>query len=209
MPDLSAPGQTPEISFRRELARKATHMGALVIPVGYQVLGLGRIAAALIMAGFALAMIVIDIARLRNWALWGKVFQPSVGKIIRYHEQNGDFTGATYILVSSCLAIALFTKPIAIAAIAYIIVGDTLAAIIGRRFGRHRFGRKSVEGSAGCLAGTMLVAAVAPAYGLEFGLAAGGAVVATVTEALSVRIDDNVSVPLLSGLVLTILQKFL
>lgn len=209
MSDQVVAEPTPQISFKRELARKATHMGALIIPVGYQILGLERKTAALIMAAFAVAMILIDIARLRGWGLWGKVFQPSVGKIIRFHEQNGDFTGATYILLSSCLAIGLFAKPIAIAAIAYIIVGDSFAAIIGRRYGRHRFGRKSLEGSAACLVGTLIVAAIGPAYGLEFGLATAGAFVATLTEALSTRIDDNVTVPLLSGLAMTLLIKIL
>jgi dolichol kinase len=82
-------------------------------------------------------------------------------------------------------------------------VGDTFAALIGRKFGRHKFGRKSVEGSLGCLVGTLIVAALAP--GLPMWVAAVGAVTATVTEALSVTIDDNITVPLVSGTVMTLL----
>ncbi len=119
----------------------------------------------------------------------------------------GDFTGATYILLSVCLTVALYDKPIAIAAIAFIIVGDTLAALIGRRFGRHRFGNKSVEGSLACLAGTVIVAVIVP--DLPIGIRLFGAVVATIVEALPLNIDDNITVPILSGLSMTLLDKTL
>ncbi|PWB72959.1 hypothetical protein C3F09_05890, partial [candidate division GN15 bacterium] len=157
-----------QISFSQELARKATHMGALVIPGGYFLLGLSKGEALAIMIPITLAMVLIDISRLRHWSLWEKIGRPVIGRMIRQHEQNGDFTGATYILASSCFTIGLYAKPIAIAALAFIIVGDSFAAIIGRRYGRHRFGRKSVEGSTACLVGTLLVAALGPLFGLEF-----------------------------------------
>jgi dolichol kinase len=131
--------------------------------------------------------------------------------MIRDHEANGDFTGATYILLSVCFTIALYDKPIAIAALAFIIVGDTLAAIIGRKFGRHRFSNKSFEGSFACLAGTVVVAVLVwllmPEFPLSVGLA--GALVATVVEAMPLGVDDNVSVPLVSGLVMSLLMRIM
>ena len=101
----------------------------------------------------------------------------------------------------------MFDKAVAVAALSFVIVGDTFAALIGRKFGRHRFGRKSLEGSLGCLAGTLLVALLAPGLSLTVGLT--GAVVATVVEALSNKIDDNISVPIISGLAMTLLMKVL
>ena len=80
-----------------------------------------------------------------------------------------------------------------------------IAALIGRKFGRHRFGRKTVEGSLGCLLGTCLVAWLTP--GLTAAVAFFGAVVATLTEALSFRVDDNITVPIVSGLAMTLLLK--
>ena len=127
--------------------------------------------------------------------------------MVREHEDAGDFTGATYILLSTCLTVALYDKSVAIAALAFIIVGDTFAAIIGRKFGRHRFGRKSVEGSLGCLAGTAIVAFLAP--GLTTPIAMIGAVTATITEAVSFKIDDNISVPIVSGLIMSLSIKIL
>ena len=161
-----------------------------------------------IMIPIALVMLLIDIARLRRWFFWRKVAAPIGGRMIRLHEQAGDFTGATYILISVCLTVAMYTKPIAIAALMFIIVGDTLAALVGRRFGRHRFyHRKSVEGSLACLAGTLLVAVLAPGPALPAAII--GAIAAAVTEALSIKIDDNISVPIVSGLAMTLVSKIL
>lgn len=202
-----SPSEAGQIPFSQELLRKATHMGALVIPGGYHFLSLDKVSALYIMVPITLLMIGIDIARLRNRGFWRNIAGPLAGRMVRGHEIAGDFTGATYILVSACLVIALYDKYIAIAALAFIIVGDTFAALIGRKLGRHRFGRKSVEGSLGCLLGTVMVALVAPNLLLAVGLT--GAVVATITEAVSINIDDNISVPIVSGLVMTLLTSVL
>ena len=197
-----------EITFAQEVIRKATHMGALVIPGSYWIFGLDKPTMLTFMIPAALLMLLIDISRLRQWLFWRSFAKKIVSSIIRQHEKDGDFTGATYILASFCLTIALYDKPIAIVALAFIIVGDTFAALVGRRFGRYRFfNGKSVEGSLACLAGTVIVALLAPGIALPVALL--GALVATVVEALPLGIDDNVTVPILSGLVMTLSEKIL
>ena len=206
-------GSTPispdqQISFASELVRKGTHMGAMIIPCGYWLLGLSKSEMLTVMVPIFFVMLTIDISRLRNWWFWRNVAKPVGGHMVRKHEEDGDFTGATYILLSVCLTVALFDKPTAVAALAFIIVGDTLAALIGRRWGRHRiWGGKSVEGFLGCLAGTVVVAFLTPGNLLIVSVV--GAVAAAIIEALPTGIDDNVSVPLGSGLVMTIVSKFL
>ncbi|MEA2030603.1 MAG: SEC59/DGK1/VTE5 family protein [candidate division Zixibacteria bacterium] len=196
-----------QISFGQELLRKATHLGALVIPCGYFLLQLSRIQMLAIMVPVTILMIIIDISRLRNWRFWKNFAGKITYGMVRAHESAGDFTGATYILLAVCIAVALFSKPIAIAALFLIIVGDTLAALVGRRFGRHKFRGKSLEGSGACLLGTVAVIFVVPELAVPIGLV--GAVVATVVEALPLGIDDNITVPLLSGLAMTIGERLL
>lgn len=193
------------IPFSQELWRKATHTGALIIPAGYYLLDLSKAQMLAIMIPAALLMVLIDISRLRQWRFWKSIAGPLGGGMVRSHEIAGDFTGATYILISVCCTVALYDRPIAVAALAFIVVGDTLAALVGRKFGRHKFGRKSVEGSLACLAGTIGVALVVP--GIPLAAALLGAVVAAVTEALSTKVDDNISVPILSGLAMTLFLK--
>ncbi len=189
------------ISFGQELIRKSTHLGALTIPVGYYLLGFERLEAFWILLYITILMLVIDLSRLRNWWFWRVLASPVFSRMIRRHEADGDLTGASYILLTSCATIALFSKPVAIAAISFIIVGDAAAALVGRRFGRTKIGRKTVEGSLGCLGATVLVAIFTPGISLQVALL--GALVATLVEAWPMGVDDNVSVPLLSGLAMT------
>lgn len=192
-----------QITFKGELLRKLTHIFALVIPGGYYIFGLTRAEALTIMIPISLAMVFIDIGRLKNWRLW-YYLRGLLSPIIREHEMKGDFTGASYILVTSCFVIALFAKPEAIAALAFIMTGDPAAAIIGRKYGRHRFKTKSVEGSLAFLAAAMIIAFIVPDLPLMIGLI--GALTATVTEAVSFHVDDNTSVPLISGLVMQLVH---
>ncbi len=92
----------------------------------------------------------------------------------------------------------------AIAALAFIMTGDPAAAIIGRKYGRHRFKTKSVEGSLAFLAAAMIIAFIVPNLPLMIGII--GALTATITEAVSFYIDDNTSVPLISGLIMQLVH---
>jgi len=95
-----------------------------------------------------------------------------------------------------------------------LMVGDGAAAIIGRRFGKHRLSGsdKSWEGSVAFLLTAVLVALPltlpvlmnslghTPLSNLQIGM---GALVSTVLEALPIPLNDNVRVPVLAGLAMT------
>ena len=202
-----------EISFYNEFRRKAIHLFALTIPIGYFLLP--KTPSLLILSPFVAGAIMIDIVRLRKLPLHG-FLNRLLGSILRDHEEE-DFAGASYILSASFLSILLFHKSVAMAAISFIILGDIAAALIGRRFGKTKipwsltkvnpFGndRKSLEGSLSCLLMCLVVAMVIPQLPLWIGII--GAVTATVAEGVSLPINDNFSVPLLSGLCMELLRR--
>ena len=100
----------------------------------------------------------------------------------------------------------LFPTTIAIAAIILIIIGDTAAALVGRTWGRHKIiGKKSIEGSTACLVSLILVSFLIP--GLPMTAAIPAALAATLTEAFSGKIDDNLTVPIISGLVMLVIMS--
>lgn len=193
------------ISLRAEMIRKGIHLFAMVIPIGYSLVSFPTALGWLITA--AVVSILIDIARFRQWPVWrrlSKILTP----IIRPHEIRGAFTGASYILSTSLLCVVLFPKIIAIAAIIFIIIGDTAAALIGRLYGKHPLtGKKSWEGSAACLLSLVLVSFLIPSLPTLAGLI--GATTATLAEAFSGRIDDNLTVPLASGMVMLLVMNLL
>ena len=202
-----------EISLYNEFRRKAIHLFALTIPIGYFLLP--KTPSLLILGPFVAGAIMIDVVRLRKLPLHG-FLNRLLGPILRDHEEE-DFAGASYILSASFLSILLFHKSVALAAISFIILGDIAAALIGRRYGKTKIGwsltkvipfgnnRKSLEGSLSCLLMCLVVAVVVPQLPLWIGIV--GAVAATAAEGINLPVNDNFSVPLLSGLCMQLLLQ--
>ncbi len=187
--------EAAEISWPAEFVRKGIHLFALVIPVGHYLVSFPVAVVGITVP--AAVSILIDLSRFRRWRLWD-LLAPILGPIIRDHEVKGGFTGASYILSASAFVIIVYPKAVAIAAITFIIIGDIAAALVGRKWGRHRLiGRKSIEGSLACLISLVLVSFAIPGLPTAVGLV--GAVVATLAEAYSGKLDDNLAVPILSG----------
>jgi dolichol kinase len=189
-----------EESYSTELIRKGIHLSSLSIPVVYSFIS--RPTALTILIPVTLLFGLSDLARLYLPA-FGELYTKVFGFLLRRHELRGQrrrLTGATYVLLSATLCIWLFPKVVVITAFAILIISDTSAALIGRKFGRHRFLGKSLEGSTAFFVSGLLVVALAPKidylpaeYLIGILVTALGAVV----EALSRDvIDDNLSIPI-------------
>lgn len=194
--------QHDRLEFRYEVARKAIHLSSLSIAVIY--CHISRELALLLLLPLFGGFFLVDL--LKNVA--GPVsewYHRTFGAMLRSHELEEEkmhFNGATCITFSALLLVLLFPKVLAVAAFAMVSVSDTMAALVGKRFGRHRFGHKSLEGSAAFLASSLLIVFVMP--GLDPWAGAAMAVAATLTEALDPRIggfkiDDNLTIPLSSA----------
>lgn len=191
---MPAVADTPELAYRSEVWRKLLHLFALTIPIGYYYVP-WTIGAA-ICFGFFLIALIIDIARFRDWPIQ-RYWIRFAGPIVRPKEKD-NFTGATNILASGWLCIVLFATPAAAMGMAAIILGDTAAALVGRRWGRHRItGNRTWEGSSAFFVAALAGGVLLP--GITWPLALAAAVLATVVEAASRRIDDNLTVPLIVG----------
>jgi dolichol kinase len=184
-----------ELAYKNEVRRKLFHLFALSIPIGYHFVP--RVAAILIPLACWAMSVVVDLARIRNWAvqrLWCRLTDP----IVRPKERAG-FTGATFILASAWLCPLLFVRSAAAMGMTAIILGDVAAALVGRRWGTHRYhNNRSVDGSAAFLAAATIGCLIIP--GVPLGLALSAALLATIVEGLSQKIDDNLTVPLIVGL---------
>lgn len=186
-----------------ELLRKTTHLAGLFLPLIYIVLEKSTMLIIVgCLAGIAVIVEFLKWVSVRFRALFFRVFK----SILRTHEQKGAITGATYYIVSILLCVFFFEKSIAIVCIFFIILGDTAAALVGRRWGRTKLiGNKSLEGSAACF----IICAVIALFWLNPIIGITGAFVATIVELLPLRIDDNLTVPLISGAAMQIMTNYL
>jgi len=143
---------------------------------------------------------------------------PVVYSFLRYFERENDLEkfpgkGALFFLGGSTLVILLFPKDVALASILILAFGDSISHLVGR-FGsiKHPFNsKKYIEGS---IAGTV-VAFIAAFTILNNPIEAGAAaVLAMFVEGLNIelwknKVDDNLLIPLVSGIAIWILRFFL
>ena len=209
---MSGQESTGEISYRNEVIRKAIHLCSLSIPIIYHFVT--RDQALKMLVPVTIFFVAIDFGRyfipsLRNW------FHSWFGWLLRQHESDHGrkrLNGATYVLISALLCVLFFPKPIMITAFLVLVLGDLTAALVGRRFGKHKLFRKSWEGTMAFFVAGLAVATLNP-YALTgvagFVVTAVAVAVGAIVEALPWEVDDNFSIPISVGIVLMIGEKIL
>lgn len=204
----------------KEASRKSVHMAGFLIPVVYYFY-LSRELLLVVLGAGVLCAVALEYVRLSGNRLY-----PAV--LLRDHEKKGVLAGYFFALLSSFLAVFLFDKPIAIAAMLFLTLGDGITGLAGavltmlagpkeadmRRYDAD--GRSLPEElwyavthpkspvlmavmlAVCCALGLVLYPALSPKMILA------GALGAMAADAFPWRIfgftvDDNLSIPLLSG----------
>jgi dolichol kinase len=191
------------ISYRDELIRKLIHFCSLSIPTIYYFIS--RDDALLILGILSFLALVIDLGRYK-FPKFAEYFYLIFGFLLRKHEKDSikkNLNGATYVLLSAFLGVLILPKIIFVNAFAILIISDSSAALIGRRYGTIRFLRKSLQGTLAFFISAMLVIILAPKlsyhpieYLIGFIASAVGAIVENISNNL---VDDNLSIPLTIG----------
>ncbi|MCH8291102.1 hypothetical protein IH992_08405 [Candidatus Poribacteria bacterium] len=183
----------------QELRRKSIHLFGLLVPIIYSFV---EKPTALIIVGL-LTLIALLIELLKTLLppfrdLFFRILSP----MLRSHERRGGVTGATYYFIGSFLCILIFNKNLAIVCLCFLILGDLFAALIGKQWGRTKLiAKKSLEGSLACFVVCALIALMK--YHPVIALA--GALAATLVELFPTGLDDNLTMPLASGLVMQLI----
>jgi len=185
--------------FGNEAKRKSFHFLSAAIPFGYQ---LTDYTTAIWVVGCLLGVAMgIEYGRMASPAIsswFNKVF----GRLLRL-EESRHASGATYLLLSSFLVILIFHKDIAILCLLFLVFGDGVAAIVGKKFGRVRLFGKSLEGSL-----AFAVTAIAVSFffmHIPFTIRLTGAISAALIELLPMRTSDNLRIPIISGSLMEVL----
>lgn len=134
---------------------------------------------------------VFDLLRLRNHQ-FNSQFMQFFSAFIRRTEVD-KFNGSTFLCLAFFVVILLFSRPVAIAAMFFLSLGDAAAELSGKNFGRIRIFQKSLEGFLG-----FFFVAFVTAWLLFFDwrVAFLGGVAAALVELFSFELDDNLTVPL-------------
>ena len=188
------------INYRDELVRKLIHLCSLSIPIIYYFIP--RSSAIIILAVFTVFAVILDLGRYFFPGI-GKIFYKIFGFLLRKHEVDSkkkNLNGATYVFISALICAIIFPKLFFITAFCILIISDSSAALVGRKFGRHKFLAKSLEGTLAFFISASIVVLFTPKveytaaeYYIGFIAAAVGAIVENVSFGFA---DDNLSIPI-------------
>jgi dolichol kinase len=187
------------------LLRKLIHLTMAVVPLVGWLVSYGW---AVTLAGLVLAVSLAVEAARRWWPGLNQLLWRLLPTVFRAWEGR-RVLGSTWFAVGMLGTLLLFGQDTGGTAILFLAWGDPAAEFVGRKWGRLGQG-KTLVGSAGCLAACLLAAGVGVGQGgLSPWSALVGAVVATAVERWSPPPDDNVWMPLLSGLAIAVVQWLL
>src|SRR4030042_1161380 len=180
-----------------EIRRKIVHLSTLIIPIGY--VWVSRETVISLVLPLFIALLSVDLLRHFHPGMASLFRKFFFGRVLR-EEEKPAFMGATYFIFSTILTILLFPKPIAIASILILIVSDTAAALVGKGIGRVRIFGKTLEGRMAFLITSLVIVWIYPHLNRFSGsLAALGA---TLIEVLPIKINDNLTIPLVAGAIM-------
>lgn len=207
IPSRKAPAQhAAALSMSGELLRKGLHLLALAIPFGMYVLG--RPAALVILVPLTLTALIADVVRAKSEG-FSALVEMIFGRMMRPEELRPTggrpvVNGATWVLVSASLLTIAFPVHLAAPAFAAFMVADAAAAIVGIRFGRHRWRdtRRTVEGSAAF--GAVVLLGLLPYAHISLSAALSTALAGAAMEVPDWPVNDNVRVPLVMAAVLLV-----
>lgn len=183
------------ITYTAELLRKLIHLLTAMAPLCMLVVGKWPVA--FVFALLAAIALGYDVLRARS-AWFARWVHRCVGFMLRTSEWSRGrvvASGATWVLVSLAVVAILFPVRIAVPALVMSLASDAVAAIVGRRIGRHRWpgSLRTVEGTAAFVASGLAIMALFP--GIAFWAGAGCVLAAALAEIPSRPLDDNFRVP--------------
>jgi glycerol-3-phosphate acyltransferase PlsY len=161
----------------------------------------------LILAFLAVIWILVDLLRMR-FAKLGVLFHSCFSAFLRDYERT-RLTGATFLLIGSLLSFVVFDNQVAALSVSFLAVGDPLAHLVRDKLNKaSTFNRYLAETSA-CIAGCVIVGFLLQHFSImSVNLAPmfAGAVIASAVQGIPFPIDDNLTIPLCSGVTMWLIQ---
>lgn len=200
--------QTLPLRSDLHIARKVWHMSMGLILVYALLTGVPKTILVNSLSVIFVLVAGVEWLRLKNPNINERIVKAS-SLIIRTNEVN-RFTGVPFYVGSCLIAISVFPHMVAALSILYLVFGDPIASFIGIISKKHSIPLtkgKSFQGTAACFG----VCAIATWFYLRYASFHGtdlmrltllGGFAGAISELLPFEIDDNFTIPMVSGLIM-------
>ena len=186
-------------NFKNEFYRKIIHLSSSLIPTSIYLYGKKTVLPFIIF--ISLLFITIDILRIYNQNI-KKIYNNFFSNVTRRNENN-KLSGASWVFLGSSLSLLLFDEYTCIISLLVLSISDSIAAIIGIKYGKTKLFNKSLEGSSAFLFSSTIIILILSQKSLFTSYAA--IITTTIVELFSNDIiNDNISIPLVCGTILTL-----
>jgi dolichol kinase len=190
------------------IGRKVYHlMGGVGLLSLYSLMGRDR--ALVFYSALFIVVLGLDIIRLAIPSV-NDFMLTRFRSFIRRNEAH-KLTGTAPYILGVGLSLYVFSQPVATAAVCFLAFGDVAATTIGERFGKTRIGNKSLEGTAAFIIAALLAGGVLFLIGSRINpsVIVLGSLVAAGVELLTLPVNDNLVIPIVSGGAMELASRFL
>lgn len=181
-----------------EFYRKTIHVLNIVIPLFHIYVIKDKIDMIIFLSASLIFCFFIELIRIKNSSSY-MMFKKYLFFMMRESERKGEITGATWVFVGALFTIIFVPKPYCLLALSFLAFGDSFAALVGINYPFISIGQKTLSGSFACFIACCIIGFCFYSEVDAF-LILVGALIATFTELTSGKVNDNVSIPISSGL---------
>lgn len=163
----------------------------------------------LIISSFFLTLLFsLEFERWKNPGVWDYILK-KYGKIFK--TPPGKFTGDTYFMLATFIILLIFEKNIAIPSLFFLVFEDAGSGIIGSKFGKTKiFPGKSLEGLIGGIFFNLIIMFLIFKFiDLPLYILLSGVLISAFIEILPLKIDDNLTVGLITSIGMYLLNKLI
>jgi len=189
-------------SFTGHKWRIVLRFGTIIFLFFYEFISL--MVALISISLFAALFITLDFIRLfREYKTDSSEESGKKVDVLYREKEHKNFSSISVYIVAYMITLIIFPKNIAIIATVFLIFGDTFGKFFGLAFGKHKILDKTLEGSLAYL-GVVLICGYILYELLDINpivLILGG-ISAPVIELLTLDMNDNFTVPIISGAIM-------
>jgi len=200
LPAINGEPQLRTLPSKNNVLREVIHASGVFIPVLSSLIGLPAVV--LMICTVVTLYVLSELFRMSGKNL------PFISTVTRHaasHTELYEFAAAPiYFAVGILLALLLFRPPISSAAIAIFTLGDSTASIFGGLVSKRPLPFNKTKTLEGSLAG-FFFAFLAGSFFISPLKALVGAAVAMTVECLPLPVNDNILIPLCTGLTLALI----
>lgn len=187
--------------------RKVIHLLSAIIPLSYLWFIKDKSIMLSILIILTLFALLVEFFR-KSGGHFSKWFHDIFHFMLRDNESKGEHTGATWLLIGWTITVMLFKMPIAVAALLFLSIGDSFAAIIGKLYPIIKIGDKTLSGTLSGFIASFLIVFLINQSLLPI-IILSGSIVAMTVELIPSRLNDNLTMPITSGLIMMYLETAL